>query len=149
LVLMDADGSMAPEEIPVFMKALKSGADVVKGSRFMKGGSSYDMSLMRRIGNGLLMICTNILFSTRYTDLCYGYAVFSKQAVEKLAPILRSQNFEIEAEIFIKAAEIGLNVQEVPSTEFRRRYGSSKLNWIKDGVSIFGRIIREFINYRD
>ena len=149
LVLMDADGSMAPEEIPVFMKALNSGADVVKGSRFMKGGSSYDMSLMRRIGNGLLMICTNILFSTRYTDLCYGYAVFSRQAVEKLAPILRSQNFEIEAEIFIKAAEIGLSVQEVPSTEFKRRYGSSKLNWIRDGVSIFGRIIREFINYRD
>jgi glycosyltransferase involved in cell wall biosynthesis len=149
LVLMDADGSMAPEEIPIFMRALNSGADVVKGSRFMKGGSSYDMSLMRRIGNGLLMICTNILFSTRYTDLCYGFAVFSRQAVEKLAPILRSQNFEIEAEIFIKAAEIGLTVKEVPSTEFKRRYGSSKLNWIKDGVSIFGRIIREFINYRD
>jgi glycosyltransferase involved in cell wall biosynthesis len=149
LVLMDADGSMAPEEIPVFMKALNSGADVVKGSRFMKGGSSYDMSLMRRIGNGLLMVCTNLLFSTRYTDLCYGYAVFSKNAVEKLAPLLRSKNFEIEAEIFIKAAEIGLTVIEVPSTEFKRRYGSSKLNWIKDGVSIFGRIVREFINYRD
>jgi glycosyltransferase involved in cell wall biosynthesis len=149
LVLMDADGSMAPEEIPVFMKALNSGADVVKGSRFMKGGSSFDMSLMRRIGNGLLMICTNILFSTRYTDLCYGYAVFSRQAVERLAPTLRSQNFEIEAEIFIKAAEIGLTVTEVPSTEFKRRYGSSKLNWIRDGVSIFGRIVREFINYRD
>ena len=147
LVLMDADGSMAPEEIPVFMKALNSGADVVKGSRFMKGGSSYDMSLMRRIGNGLLMICTNILFSTKYTDLCYGFAVFSRQAVEKLAPILRSQNFEIEAEIFIKAAEIGLTVKEVPSTEFKRRYGSSKLNWIRDGISIFGRIVREFIRY--
>jgi glycosyltransferase involved in cell wall biosynthesis len=147
LVLMDADGSMAPEEIPAFIEALTSGADIVKGSRFLKGGCTYDMSLMRRIGNGLMMISVNILFSTRYTDLCYGFAVFNKRALEKLAPLLQSKNFEIEAEIFIKAAEIGLNVREVPSIEFKRKYGSSNLNALKDGLSIYGTIIREFINY--
>jgi glycosyltransferase involved in cell wall biosynthesis len=147
LVLMDADGSMAPEEIPTFIEALASGADVVKGSRFLKGGRTYDMSLTRRIGNGLMMISVNLLFSTRYTDLCYGFAVFNKQAIKALAPILQSKNFEIEAEIFIKAAEIGLNVREVPSTEFKRKYGSSNLNALKDGLSIFATIFREFFNY--
>jgi glycosyltransferase involved in cell wall biosynthesis len=147
LVLMDADGSMAPEEIPVFIEALTLGADVVKGSRFLKGGSTYDMSLMRRFGNGLMMISVNLLFSTKYTDLNYGFAAFSKRALAKLTPLLQAKNFEIEAEIFIKAAELGLEVREVPSIEFKRKYGSSKLNALRDGLSIYGTIVREFINY--
>jgi glycosyltransferase involved in cell wall biosynthesis len=146
LVLMDADGSMAPEEIPALIEALASGADVAKGSRFLKGGNTYDMNLTRRIGNGFMMVGVNILFSTKYTDLCYGFAAFNKRAIKALAPILKSENFEIEAEIFIKAAEIGLNVKEVPSTEFKRKYGSSNLNVIKDGFRIFARIFWEFIN---
>ena len=146
LVLMDADGSMAPEEIPVLLGALASGADVAKGSRFMKGGNTYDMTLTRRIGNGFMMMGVNILFSTKYTDLCYGFAAFNKRAIKALAPILKSENFEIEAEIFIKAAELGLNVKEVPSTEFKRKYGTSNLNAVKDGFRIMSRIFWEFIN---
>ncbi len=146
LVLMDADGSMAPEEIPAFIGALAAGADIVKGSRFLKGGCTYDMSLMRRIGNEFMMLAVNFLFLTGYTDLNYGFAVFSRRAIKNLAPILRSENFEIEAEIFIKAAQIDLNVVEVPSTEFKRVYGSSKLRMVKDGLSIFRTIFREFMN---
>jgi len=146
LVLMDADGSMAPEEIPSFIKILESGADIVKGSRFIKGGCTYDMTLTRRIGNGLMMLGVNFLFSTRYTDLCYGFAVLNKRAIKELTPLLQSDNFEIEAEIFIKAAQIGLEVKEVPSTEFKRKYGTSNLRAIRDGVSIFTRIFREFLN---
>ena len=145
LVLLDADGSMAPEEIPKFIEALKSGADIVKGSRFMKGGSTYDMNLTRRIGNSLMMFGVNFLFSTKYTDLCYGFAALNRRAIRALAPILKSEHFEIETEIFIKAAEIGLTVKEVPSIEFRRRSGSSNLDAVKDGLSIFFTIFKEFV----
>jgi glycosyltransferase involved in cell wall biosynthesis len=145
LVLMDADGSMAPEEIPVLLEALTSGADVAKGSRFLKDANTYDMTLTRRIGNELMMKGVNILFSTNYTDLCYGFAAFNKRAIKALAPILKSENFEIEAEIFIKAAALGLNVTEVPSIEFKRKYGKSNLNTAKDGFRIFSRIFWEFI----
>jgi glycosyltransferase involved in cell wall biosynthesis len=149
LVLMDADGSMAPEEIPAFIRALTSGADLVKGSRFLKGGGTYDMDLLRRIGNGFMMVAVNSLFSTRYTDLCYGFAALNKRAVKALAPLLRSENFELETEIFIKAAEIGLNVREIPSTEFKRKYGASNLNALRDGLIIIGTIMREFLNYTE
>ena len=43
IIMIDADGSMDPKEIPSFVEALCSGADIVKGSRFIKGGYSYDM----------------------------------------------------------------------------------------------------------
>jgi glycosyltransferase involved in cell wall biosynthesis len=42
LILMDADGSMSPEEVPRYVAALYRGADVVKGSRFLAGGGSDD-----------------------------------------------------------------------------------------------------------
>ena len=145
MVLMDADGSMDPAEIHAFIEALDSGADVVKGSRFLKGGRTYDMSATRRFGNSMLMFFVNFLWSAKYTDLCYGYAVFSKHAVEKLAPVLESDGFEIETEIFLKALDLGLVVKEVPSVEYERKYGASKLHAFKDGCRILKTIIQEFI----
>ncbi len=54
IVMLDADGSTDPGEIPHFIEALLAGHDFAKGSRFMKGGRSYDITLLRRLGNQLL-----------------------------------------------------------------------------------------------
>jgi hypothetical protein len=62
-----------------------------------------------------------------------------------MAPVLRSANFEIETEIFIKAKKLGLKVAEVPSVELKRKYGKSNLKAFKDGLQIFATIIREFV----
>jgi glycosyltransferase involved in cell wall biosynthesis len=145
VVLMDADGSMSPEEIPLFIQALNSGADVVKGSRFMKGGGTCDMTLTRKIGNFFFLIVVNLLWSTKYTDLCYGFAVFNKLAIAKIAPVLKSQNFEIETEVFIKATKLGLVVKEMPSVELERRFGRSNLKTFLDGLKIFITIMKEFL----
>lgn len=145
IVMMDADGSMDPAEIPAFVEALNSGADIVKGSRFLKGGRTYDMEGLRRCGNSILMSVVNLLWSANYTDLCYGYAVFSKRAVEKLAPVLESEGFEIETELFIKALDLGLVVKEVPSIEYARKNGVSNLHTFKDGFKILKTIFKEFL----
>jgi glycosyltransferase involved in cell wall biosynthesis len=146
VVMMDADGSMDPKEIHRYVEALNSGADVVKGSRFMKGGYSYDMSLLRRIGNLLMVTVVNLLWSAKYTDLCYGFAAFNKKAIKTLVPHLKSQNFEIETEIFLKALDLGLVVKEIPSTEFIRKNGQSNLNSFRDGFKIIKKIAEEFVN---
>jgi glycosyltransferase involved in cell wall biosynthesis len=146
VVMMDADGSMDPKEIHNLVEALNSGADIVKGSRFMKGGYSYDMSSLRRIGNMLMVAIVNLIWSAKYTDLCYGFAAFNKRAIKKLLPHLRSQNFEIEAEIFLKALDLGLLVKEVPSTEYSRKNGQSNLHSFRDGFKILMKIAEEFIN---
>ena len=146
LVFMDADGSMAPEEIPAFVEALNSGADVVKGSRFLKGGRTHDMTALRRFGNKVMMFIVNFLCSAKYTDLCYGYMAFNRHAIASLSPILESENFEIETEILIKALNLNLVVTEVPSIEYERKNGTSNLNTFKDGFKIFRTIFRESIN---
>ena len=141
LVLMDADGSMSPEEVPRFVEALRGGADVVKGSRFIDGGGTYDMTATRRIGNALMAFAVNILFGAKYTDLCYGFVAFNKKAIQKLAPLLESNNFEIETEIFIKAKKLGLKILEVPSVEYMRKNGKSNLNAFSDGFKILKTIL--------
>jgi glycosyltransferase involved in cell wall biosynthesis len=149
VLLMDADGSMRPSEIPAFLVALNSGADIVKGSRFLKGGYTYDMNLLRRFGNFIFLSLVNLFWSTRYTDLCYGFGVFKKDAVKEIAPVLKSANFEIETEIFIKAKKMGLKIVEIPSIESRRKHGKSNLKAFRDGFRILKTIIQEFIHAND
>lgn len=84
IVMIDADGSMDPAEIPRFIAALEQGADYAKGSRFTAGGSD-DISSVRHIGNLFLNGVTNLLFRTRYSDLCYGYNAFRRECVAALA----------------------------------------------------------------
>jgi glycosyltransferase involved in cell wall biosynthesis len=144
IMMIDADGSMNPKEMPLYVDALRTGADVVKGSRFLSSGYSEDMSLIRRIGNFILLSLVNLLFSTNYTDLCYGFIAFRKEAVDKLLPFLSSKNFEIETEICIKAKILGFKIVEVPSIELTRVHGRSKLNTLKDGLQILLKILTEF-----
>ena len=146
VVIMDADGSMSPKEIPLFIKTLDSGADVVKGSRFLPYAYSEDMNLIRRIGNLFFLSLVNCFWSADYTDLCYGFGAFRKDAIKKLCPYLKSTNFEIETEVFIKAKKLGLKVVEVPSIEFRRRHGKSNLCIFRDGFRILKTIVEEVVN---
>ena len=141
LVLMDADGSMAAEEVPRFVEVLSKGADVAKGSRFISGGGSYDMTPLRRFGNTIMTSTVNLMYASRYTDLCYGFVAFNKKAIKALAPVLKSNNFEIETEVFIKAQKLGLKVVEVPSMEYKRKNGKSNLNTFRDGYKIFKTIV--------
>jgi glycosyltransferase involved in cell wall biosynthesis len=144
VIIMDADGSMDPAEIPAFLSPLENGqADITKGSRFLGTGFSEDMTLLRRFGNGVFVFLVNNFFSAKYTDLCYGYAAFKKDAIRKLLPSLKSDKFEIETEIFVKAKKMGLQIAEVPSVEYRRLHGKSNLNTFRDGFKILSLIFRE------
>jgi glycosyltransferase involved in cell wall biosynthesis len=115
LVMLDADGSTRPEEIPAFVEALSAGADFAKGSRFLPGGGSADITLLRRAGNATLGMLVNQLFRTRYTDLCYGFNAFWRCHLPAIAP--DCDGFEVETLINIRAARANLLVREVPSFE--------------------------------
>src|SRR5829696_7245246 len=76
VVMLDADGSADPREIERYVDALVAGADFAKGSRFVEGGGSDDITRMRAWGNRWLNRIVNALYGTSYTDLCYGYNAF-------------------------------------------------------------------------
>jgi hypothetical protein len=145
VVTIDADGSNRTQEIPRLVEAILNGADIAKGSRFMEGGGSTDLSLIRRIGNYVFVSLVNLIWPGNYTDLCYGFLAIRKDALMTLTPHLDSKYFEIETEICIEARKLGLKVVEVPSIELKRVYGASKLRGVHDSFRIMRTIFHELV----
>jgi hypothetical protein len=141
IVMLDADGSADPAEIPAFVKALVEGADFAKGSRFRDGGGSSDITQLRRVGNRALNGLVNLLFRTSYSDLCYGYNAFWRHCLEAIN--VDCTGFEVETLINIRVARAGLDIREVPSFERDRIYGQSNLNTFRDGGRVLRTIVRE------
>jgi glycosyltransferase involved in cell wall biosynthesis len=147
IVMLDADGSTDPAEIPRFVKALAHGADFAKGSRFMPGAGSSDTSRLRQFGNYFLNKIVNLIYGTRYTDLGYGYNAFRRECLSIMdlevgdhstdPGVMRwGDGFEIETLINVRIAKAGLVVAEVPSFERSRHFGSSNFNAFSDGIRI-------------
>jgi glycosyltransferase involved in cell wall biosynthesis len=141
IVMLDADGSMAPEEIPAFVGALIAGADYAKGSRFLHGAGTEDMEFHRYLGNLGLVMAVRLLFGGTYSDLCYGYCAFWSRVLPTLS--LNSDGFEIETEMNVRALRSKIKVVEVPSFESRRIYGESNLHAVRDGLRVLRLILSE------
>jgi len=141
VVMLDADGSMAPEEIIFFLGALMAGADFVKGSRFLQGAGTDDMTLIRMLGNWGLTQTVRVLYGGSYSDLCYGYIAFWARET----PVFLSEcdGFEIETLMSIRALKNRLKIVEVASFEWSRINGESNLSAIRDGWRILKTIVRE------
>jgi glycosyltransferase involved in cell wall biosynthesis len=141
LVMLDADGSADPREIPRFLHALIDGADFAKGSRFAGDGGSSDLTPLRRIGNHALSGSVNLLFGTSYSDLCYGYNAFWRHCLPAMS--VDCEGFEIETLINIRIGRAGLDVREVPSFERDRIHGVSNLRTFRDGARVLRTILTE------
>ena len=147
VAIIDADGSMDPGELEKFMELALTN-DVVKGSRYLPGGGSTDLTFVRSFGNRLLTKLANLLFSQNWTDMAYGFAVFRREILEDLALInydaqgsifshkAYGQGFEIETLMFTRAARRHLKIAEIPSFESERISGSSNLRAIRDGFRV-------------
>jgi glycosyltransferase involved in cell wall biosynthesis len=155
IAMVDADGSADPGEIPRFVEALLAGADFAKGSRFLIGGGSSDITRLRTLGNYLLTTFFNVCYGRRYTDLCYGFNVFWRRhasviGLDATSPPrpdgdgrLWGDGFEVETLIHVRVARAGLVVAEIPSFEHPRLHGASNLSALRDGRRVLRTIVSE------
>jgi glycosyltransferase involved in cell wall biosynthesis len=150
IVMIDADGSTDPAEIPRFVAALTAGADFAKGSRFAPGAGSADITPLRRLGNKALGLLVNTMYRTRYSDLCYGYNAFWASSVPAFGLLAEGtekvwgDGFEIETLLSLRTAAAGLTITEVPSYEHARIHGESNLNTFRDGRRVLRTIFTEW-----
>lgn len=144
VVMLDADGSTNPNEIPPFVDTLLDGADVAKGSRFLGSGGSADITRLRRFGNRMLNGVVNRLFQTPFTDLCYGYIAFWRECLDFFD--VDCDGFEVETQINLRARKANLKIVEVPSYEHPRLHGTSHLRTFRDGWRVLRMIAHEWTN---
>lgn len=163
IINLDADGSMSPAEIPLFIAALDLGADLARGSRYLPGAGSTDLTAFRSIGNKALTGIANVLFGQKWTDVTYGYAAFRRSHLEQMdvfyfdnkvnshavgRRMSYGQGFEIECLIFCRSVRRGLKVVEVASIEEPRWDGASNLQAIPDGARSLAAILVERMRSR-
>ncbi|MFN8525913.1 MAG: glycosyltransferase family 2 protein [Chloroflexota bacterium] len=146
VVMLDADGSTDPAEIPRYVGALLGGADFAKGSRFLMGGGTSDMPIYRQLGNFGFVLLVRALFGGRYTDLCYGYNAAWRRCMQQLD--LDCDGFEVETVMNLRAVARGLKIVEVPSYESPRVHGVGHLRTFPDGWRVLKSVFREWFRAR-
>jgi glycosyltransferase involved in cell wall biosynthesis len=142
IVMIDGDGSMDPGEIGWYTALLSSGFDFVKGSRYLTGGTSDDLTWLRGQGNRALTGLANAACHRHFSDLCYGYVGLRRQCLPLLE--LSSSGFEIETELAVRASLAGLRIAEVPTHEWNRLSGNSNLRTFRDGWRVLHTLVREW-----
>jgi glycosyltransferase involved in cell wall biosynthesis len=136
LVILDGDGQHDPKDIPRLVKPLLDGqADIVIGSRFIKGGKKPPV--YRRIGQGVLNIVTNIGSGEKISDSQSGFRAYSAKALRELN--LAENGMSVSSEMQFAIRKVGLKVAEVPIEV--SYVDKPKRSPIGHGLSVLSRVL--------
>jgi len=125
---MDADFSHDPKYLPDFLKAIEN-ADLVIGSRYIKGGSTPNWKLMRRIISGGGNIYTRIILGIPVHDCTAGFRCYRREVLENIDPdSVQAQGYAFQVEMAYRVYKKGYMIVETPIVFMDRRVGSSKMS---------------------
>jgi dolichol-phosphate mannosyltransferase len=148
----DADGSHQPKYIRPMLDKIKQGADVVVGSRYVKGGSMpKDWDLHRKLLSGVGNIIARCVLSPKYKDLTSGFRATKTSFLKKIdLPNLLSKDYAYKLQLFWELHQLKAKIVEHPIEFIDREKGDSKLprNSIKDALRVvFTLRYRKLKNY--
>jgi dolichol-phosphate mannosyltransferase len=143
-VFLDADGSHDPNDIARIIKPiLKDEADHVTGSR-LTGGSSelhggFD-ECFRLMGSSFITACINWRYKVRLSDSQNGFRAIKTPVLKELD--LKENKTTIEQEMIIKTLKKGYRIAEVPTHEYKRKYGDSHIKLWKHSLRYIYSLIK-------
>lgn len=115
VVVGDCDGTYDFRHLPQFLDKLRQGYELVMGNRFQGGIAPGAMPRLHRyLGNPALSLMGRVFFRSPCGDFHCGLRGFTKAGYEKLG--MRSTGMEFASEMVVKAALLGLQVTEIPTT---------------------------------
>ena len=126
------DGSDDPGDIDAMFALARGGADVVAGSRYMKGGSQVGGPLLKRTMSRMAGLSLHWLGGLPIHDATSNYRLYSKRLLQRVT-IESNGGFELGLELTVKAYALGMRIAEVPTTWRDRTAGQSRfrlLAWL-------------------
>jgi len=139
--MVDGDCTYPATYIPEMLELLRrDSTPVVIGSRLKGKIEKGAMSRMNRIGNRLLTMMANALYSGKTSDLCTGLWGFRREVLDELR--LSADRFDLEADLFIQLSRGRHSIAQVAIT-YRPRPTRQKLQSIRDGLRIGWKLVRE------
>lgn len=130
VVMVDADLTYDFNDIPRFVQRLQAGAEMVIGDRMDNIQPGAMPWLHRYVGNPMLTAVLNVFFRTGVRDAHCGMRGVRRDTLSRLA--LRTTGMEFASEMVVRAAKVGLTIEELP-IRYGPRGGTSKLSSVRDG----------------
>ncbi|MBB3115215.1 polyprenol monophosphomannose synthase [Corynebacterium bovis] len=126
---MDADGSHAPEQLHLLLDEIDAGADLVMGSRYVKGGRTVNWPVSRQFlskgGNAYIAIA----LGAGIHDITGGYRAYRREVLEGIdLDAVDSAGYVFQVDLAWRAVEEAFDVREVPITFTEREIGESKMS---------------------
>lgn len=132
---MDADASHRPEQLPGLLEAVRRGADLAIGSRWILGGAVHDWPVHRLLLSRGANLYVRLLMGLGVSDATAGFRVFRAELLERLvAEDIASQGYCFQVDMTRRARDLGAVITEVPIDFDERTEGASKMS---------SRIVRE------
>lgn len=145
VVWIMADLSDDLSSVPKFIDKIQNGADIVFGSRYMKGGSSGDLDTVKALLSRTFTALTRGLFGIPVHDITNSFRAFRKEVLDKINP--ESGDFSIAPEMALKAHMMGFHLEEVPTTYATRKKGKPKMKVFKTSIKYFVLMFSLFPSY--
>lgn len=128
LVEHDADGSHQPEQLPLLLTALES-ADMVKGSRWVKGGSVVNWPKSREVLSKGGNLWTRMWLGIPLKDATGGFNAFRARTLQGIGlDQVASAGYCFQVDLAWRAIKGGYKVVEVPIEFVEREFGDSKMS---------------------
>ena len=125
---MDADFSHNPKEIPNFLKAARD-ADLVLGSRYVKGGGVENWGLTRKVISRGGCLYAQCILALPYRDLTGGFKCFRRRVLEAIdLDSIGTAGYGFQIEMTYRAYKLGFTVVELPIIFVDRKVGESKMS---------------------
>lgn len=127
---MDSDFSHDPADLARLLEAVRGGADLALGSRYVPGGGVVDWSLLRRLVSEGGSTYARWVLGLHVRDLTGGFKCFKREVLEVIHfDSVRSQGYAFQVELTYRATRAGFRVVEVPIVFKDRELGQSKMSW--------------------
>ncbi|KAL2234735.1 UNVERIFIED_CONTAM: Dolichol-phosphate mannosyltransferase subunit 1 [Sesamum indicum] len=127
VVIMDADLSHHVKTVFEFRKQRETGASIVTGTRYVKGGGVHGWNLMRKLTSRGANVLAQTLLWPGVSDLTGSFRLYKKSVLEDVISSCVSKGYVFQMEMIVRASRKGYHIEEVPITFVDRVYGSSKL----------------------
>ena len=140
VLVMMADGSDEPEAIEPMLARARAGADVVAGSRYVKGGGQQGGPLLKRTLSRAAGLSLHLMGRLPIHDATSNFRMYSRRLLDAVT-IESSAGFELALELTVKAQRLGMRVDEVPTVWHDRTAGESRFrlwHWLPHYLRWYG-----------
>ena len=129
IITMDADGQHSPLDLDKFLKEAEKGLPFVVGNRMVNPSG---MPIIRIITNSLMSWLISKTAGQKIPDTQCGFRLMKKEVLEKIA--ITTKKYEIESEILIKAAKLGVSIKSIPVRSVYFKNQQSKIRPVRDTI---------------